>query len=606
MSLKGIFKKKGKETDAKPKRVSLEKEIYDAGSIPNVVTGAVIVIYIILSTSVMKWNIAPYIISAVVTCVILQGIVAPITNKFITQNLSDDLDSFYNYESDTKERTKLLKQLMACPAKIGLEVFLVFAIGGTVWMLFCKAIGAMNVETLIMFGMALFIGAYTGAILGIIKTQQVCSVHAARIIQKGVLKEEVEEKHCFGTSSTVLTVLHIFGPILMINIYFMVFSWRSNKFYFTTQDTLIRFAITAVINTIYYIVFSNIIFKRMMKSINNMRSILENMNRENFQQAKTSETDLSNEFMYNLHLINTIIELLQSILRKSTEISMDVIQSSNELSVISKETAVTSLEQSSGVKELLTAMEESDALSKNISEKITEVSLVARRTTEAINDGFGILKLNMQKLDEIKQANEITVEGIRALSDKISGISDIAGIINSIADQTNIIAFNAELEASSAGEAGDNFRLVSNEIRRLTNNTIQSTNEIRNRIVEIQHSSESLLASSQAGSKKILKGNEIINELHDSFEDLKLSSQTTDEASEEIRTIIEQQTSSFEQIVITLRQISEAAETFSVSTQNISQSAENLCKISDELKRLQDSEYKCEEHQHEVETEGEN
>ena len=232
-------------------------------------------------------------------------------------------------------------------------------------------------------------------------------------------------------------------------------------------------------------------------------------------------------------------------------------------------------------------MEESDALSKNIAEKISEVSIVAKRTTEAINDGFDILKLNMQKLDEIKQANEITVEGIRALSDKISGISDIAGIINSIADQTNIIAFNAELEASSAGDAGDNFRLVSNEIRRLTNNTIQSTNEIRNRIIEIQHSSENLLAASQSGSKKIVAGNEIINELHDSFEDLRLSSQTTDTASEEIKNIIDQQTSSFEQIVITLRQISEASESFSVSTQNISQSAENLCNISNQLKKLQ-------------------
>ena len=88
---------------------------------------------------------------------------------------------------------------------------------------------------------------------------------------------------------------------------------------------------------------------------------------------------------------------------------MDVIESSNELSVISRETAVTSLEQNSGVKELLSAMEETDALSKNIAEKIGEVSLVAKKTTENIVDGFNILKQNMQKLDEIKAANDITV-----------------------------------------------------------------------------------------------------------------------------------------------------------------------------------------------------
>lgn len=587
MNLKEKFKKRGQESESTKNRLSLEKEIYKAGSIPNVVTAIVTVIYIIISTTVQSDNIVPFIVTAIFTCLILQGLVAPITNKLITQNLSDDLDSFYNYETDTKERTKLLKQLMACPAKIGLEVFLVFLIGGSIWMAFCNAMLKFRIETMIMFGAAIFMGAYTGAVLGIIKTQKICSVHAGRVVSKGVLKQEVEEKHCFGISSTVLTVLHIFAPILLVNLYFMIFCWRCNTFYFAATETLIRLCITAVINIIYYLVFSNIIFKRMMHSINLMKSILENMDRNNFQEVQSTPTDLSNEFMYNVYLINSIIDLLQSILKRSSEISMEVVESSNELSVISKETAVTSLEQSSGIKELLTAMEESDALSKNIAEKISEVSIVAKRTTEAINDGFDILKLNMQKLDEIKQANEITVEGIRALSDKISGISDIAGIINSIADQTNIIAFNAELEASSAGDAGDNFRLVSNEIRRLTNNTIQSTNEIRNRIIEIQHSSENLLAASQSGSKKILAGNQIINELHDSFEDLRLSSQTTDTASEEIKNIIDQQTSSFEQIVITLRQISEASESFSVSTQNISQSAENLCNISNQLKQLQ-------------------
>ena len=311
------------------------------------------------------------------------------------------------------------------------------------------------------------------------------------------------------------------------------------------------------------------------------------MNRSNLHNIKHSPTDLSNEFMYNIYLINTISDILQKILKASNDISMQVVESSNELSVISKETAVTSLEQNAGIKELLAAMEESDNLARNISTKIGEVSLVAKHTTDVINDGFDILKLNMQKLSEIKQANEITLDGIKSLSEKISGISDIAGIINSIADQTNIIAFNAELEASRAGDSGKNFHLVANEIRRLTNNTIQSTNEIRNRIIDIQHSSESLLLASQNGCKKITAGNEIVGNLYNNFTLLRESSENADTSSEEIKKIIEQQTSSFEQIVITLRQLSDAAETFSVSTQNINTFAENLCIVSEKLKNLQ-------------------
>ena len=178
---------------------------------------------------------------------------------------------------------------------------------------------------------------------------------------------------------------------------------------------------------------------------------------------------------------------------------------------------------------------------------------------------------------------------IKALREGLAAnrVEWIAGIINGIADQTNIIAFNAELEASSAGSAGGNFSLVANEIRRLTNRTIRSTDEIRRRIVEIQHSSDALLSLSQDGSKKIAAGNQIIQELNARFEELKRTSETTDYASEDIKKIIEQQTASFAQIVITLRQISEAAETFSGSTQKISDSAQNLCVISEKLKNIQ-------------------
>ena len=68
----------------------------------------------------------------------------------------------------------------------------------------------------------------------------------------------------------------------------------------------------------------------------------------------------------------------------------------------------------------------------------------------------------------------------------MNGIWDIVGIINNVADQTKIIAFNAELEASSSGEAGKNFHIVATEIRRLSDTILDSIKEIKIVIDEIQ------------------------------------------------------------------------------------------------------------------------
>ena len=584
-----IFSRKSKEKSER-QRLSFKKQVYDAGMIPNLVTGVVTVAYMLATVRIPAGNVLPMVLWAVVISIVLQFLVAPLTNKMITQKVSDDLEWFYTYETSERERTSLLKQVMGIPEKIGIEVFIVFYAGVICWTLICRKFADTSAETVIMSLFSGFIGAYSGFVFAIEQTQKICSSHASVIVEKGVSEVEVAEKHTFGISSTIITVIHIFAPIIIADVFCMIFSWHCyiNKPAFPV--TLFKLCVIVIMNIIFFTVHSVILFKRMMKSINFTKNILLNMNRKNLYNIKRSPTDLSNEFMYNIHLINTISDILQTILHTTSEISMQVVESSNELSVISKETSVTSLEQNSGVKELLAAMEESDSMARNISSKIEEVSLVAKKTTEVINDGFDILKNNIHKLSEIRQANEITLDGIKTLSDKISGISDIAGIINSIADQTNIIAFNAELEASRAGDSGKNFHLVAAEIRRLTNNTIQSTNEIRSKIIEIQHSSEKLLLSSQSGNKKIIEGNEIVDELYDNFTDLRNSSAMADSSSEEINKIIQQQTVAFEQIVVTLRQLSVAAETFSVSTQSINSFAENLCEISEKLKTLQPDE----------------
>ena len=546
------------------------------------------VIYCILLGNITMEKMMFTIISGFLICLVLNYIFNSTTISLFSRSIQDDLESFYCYETTEKERTKLLKRLMSLPNTVSMNVFMVYLFCSVGWLVLLSYVAQLDFESIIIMAAMMYMGAYVSSVVTLTTTsQKVCSKHAMNIVSQGVSKVETEKIQMFGTKSVTITTVHIFVPIILIALFLFLVAWRSYAVKMPTKVVFTRLILVMVVIGGSYCGFATMLFTRMMQSITEMRELLSGINRENLHKVQAVRTDLSNEFMYNIYLVNNIVEILQKILKESMKISVDVINSSNELSVISRETAVTSLQQNSSIKELLSAMEEADALAKNIAEKTSEVSIVAKKTTDNIMGGFDILKQNMQKLDEIKAANDITVDGIKHLTEKITGISDIVRIINSIADQTNIIAFNAELEASRAGEAGENFGHVANEIRRLTNNTIQSTDEIRRRIKEIQHSSDALLISSQNGSKKLIDENQIINELKSRFEELKHSSETMDYSSEEIEKIIDQQTASFAQIVVTLRQISQSTEMFSSSTQKISDSAQNLCTISEKLEKLQ-------------------
>ena len=270
---------------------------------------------------------------------------------------------------------------------------------------------------------------------------------------------------------------------------------------------------------------------------------------------------------------------------KEQEASRRLIEETQSLAVSSKENAATAQDQNAAIKEIVATMEDNTALSEDISQKIKDVSGVATKTSSDVTEGVSYLEENVRQLHEIAQANQSTISGIKNLGDKIENIWDIVTLINSVADQAKIIAFNAELEASTAGAAGRNFHIVATEIRRLADGIIDGTKEIKSKITEIQQSSDSLIIASESGTEKIQEGVVNAKNLEERFTSIKNASEITADSAGAITTIIQQQTIASEQILLTLKQIASGVENFSSATTHISVASETLKSIAEDLNK---------------------
>ena len=265
------------------------------------------------------------------------------------------------------------------------------------------------------------------------------------------------------------------------------------------------------------------------------------------------------------------------------QLGKTLLAETQNLSVSSKENAATAQDQSAAVKEIVATMEDNTTLSENISQKIQNVSETAAKTNGDVAEGVSYIEENVKQLQKIASTNKDTISGIKALGEKIENIWDIVTLINTVADQAKIIAFNAELEASSAGEAGRNFHIVATEIRRLADGIIDGTKEIKERISEIQQSSDNIILLSENGTEMIRSGVEKAMTLNERFVSIKSASTLTASSAEEITSIVHQQTVASEQILITLRQIASGVESFTAATAHISSASQTLKEIALEL-----------------------
>lgn len=275
--------------------------------------------------------------------------------------------------------------------------------------------------------------------------------------------------------------------------------------------------------------------------------------------------------------------ITKRIQKTQKNVSNNLLSESTTLAEAIKQSAETSQNQTAAVKEIVATMHDSTELANNIGEKIKEVTALAEQSRDAVFSGNKALQENVSELQNIKTTNMLTIDGIKDLNNKINGIWDIISIINNVADKTKIIAFNAELEASNSGEAGKNFHVVATEIRRLSDNIIDSIKEIKEIITEIQKASDTLIHDSEKGTAQIDSGYESAHSLENEFESIMKSSITTADSSNQILSNVEQLTGASEQIFITLQEIAKGIESFSQNTASISSASETVKEIASQL-----------------------
>jgi methyl-accepting chemotaxis protein len=86
------------------------------------------------------------------------------------------------------------------------------------------------------------------------------------------------------------------------------------------------------------------------------------------------------------------------------------------------------------------------------------------------------------------------------LRDLVQGIDGSLGLITGIAKQTNMLALNAAIEARRAGQAGQGFAVVAQEVKHLANQTQVAAGEIGAQLAHIIQTSDEVLESvSQIG-----------------------------------------------------------------------------------------------------------
>lgn len=307
----------------------------------------------------------------------------------------------------------------------------------------------------------------------------------------------------------------------------------------------------------------------MAKAVHDMRERLRRMV-SNIQQDAINTSEHTENLV---QVTGEVSDSINSVLRATEELAQGASQQAS--------VAQDGLEKLLNLADEINRIATSSSLVKDYVNSTNEVSKEATNSIEHLQNKF---ELN----------NKISKE-VNFNIDLLSGKSDSIGrIINSIkyiAEQTNLLALNAAIEAARAGEHGRGFAIVAEEIRKLSDQTTNSTIEIGAIIGEIQtdintvkdkiHNSNVIIDES---NKALLNTSNCVKVIDDSIKNTFLQIEQLIESIYKMDKSKNSVVTSIEEISSIVEESASATEEVSAALQNQTVTIERVSQITDKLK----------------------
>jgi methyl-accepting chemotaxis protein len=284
--------------------------------------------------------------------------------------------------------------------------------------------------------------------------------------------------------------------------------------------------------------------------------------------------------------IGQVMETLKKFVTEIREAALQLSTSSAEVLAAATQNESSTSAQASAIHETTATMEELKGASHQIAENAQMVAAIAEQTLTGAKQGEGAIKAFMGSMEKVRH-NAIEVDdAIAKLSKRVERIGTVVEVIDEIADRSDLLALNAALEGAKAGEAGRGFSIVAAEMRRLAENVMESTKEIKNLITEIREATHAAKEASDGNKRMAGEGEKLGGHAMTSVTGILTGIQETSDAARVIHLATQQQRTATEQVVQSMSEIEEVTRQAQTGSKQATGAAAELTKLAERLAEL--------------------
>ena len=338
---------------------------------------------------------------------------------------------------------------------------------------------------------------------------------------------------------------------------------------------------------------SAVVIKGVTNPLDNMIELFGHLRTGDFRESNLIDPSRGDEFGTMAQAIRDMRQTISKLLQQTSNSSEQLAASSQELTASAHQSAQASeqvaqsvttsasavVEQQQSVGEALDLINAANNSIGLLGKTADSVSAHATRANNLATEGGSAVESSVQQIISVEKIVNDSAATVDKLGKRSQEIGQIVEAISGIAEQTNLLALNAAIEAARAGEHGRGFAVVSEEVRKLAE--------------ESQGAAQNAVDSMQKGNAAVRAGTQSVEKLRDTFEEIRVA---TDNVAGEAKNMVKELDAvatatqkirdNSEKISDKSAHVSREMESVSAASEEQSASGEEIASASDELARL--------------------
>jgi len=212
--------------------------------------------------------------------------------------------------------------------------------------------------------------------------------------------------------------------------------------------------------------------------------------------------------------LNNFIDSQEGIMIQVKQAAEDVRTNQTELHQSTSTTAKTTQRVSNRVEKMLKGIRKQLQDLDAAKDVVGDMKLTLHQLEEHAAEQIAVAREEVEKIGgkmtHISTQVSNTNQSINSFVETTRSIEDVLQIIENISSQTHLLALNASIEAARVGEHGKGFAVVASEIRKLSESTRSSVEQIQGIIAEVYTGATNAQQSMEEGNRVVTEGEELI------------------------------------------------------------------------------------------------